>query len=64
MGEVKRTSQEIQAEINRIREDLSADVNALESSVRDKLDWRRQVRARPAVCVGAAFAIGVVLGLL
>jgi hypothetical protein len=64
MAETRRTSQEIQAEIERLRENLSAHVEALQATVRDKLDWRRPIRARPVVCLGAAFAAGMLLGLL
>ena len=65
MGEAgKRTSQEIQAEIERLRENLSAHVEALQATVRNKLDWRRPIRERPLVCLGAALAAGLVLGLL
>ncbi len=65
MGEVKsRTSEEIQAEIGRIRESLQRDVSALEMTVRHKLDWRRPVRERPLTCLAGAFAIGFVLAIL
>ncbi len=64
MGEVKRTSHEIQAEIDRLRESLTRDVRSLEMSVRDKLDWRRPIREKPILCVGVALGVGVVLGLI
>jgi hypothetical protein len=64
MGEVKRTTEEIQAEIARVRETLQRDVSALEVTVRDKLDWRRPVRERPLVWAGGALALGFVLGVL
>jgi ElaB/YqjD/DUF883 family membrane-anchored ribosome-binding protein len=64
MGEIKRTSHEIQAEIDRLRESLTRDVRSLELSVRNKLDWRRPIRERPVLCVGVALGVGVVIGLL
>lgn len=64
MGEVKRTTAEIQAEIERIRASLTRDVTALELSVKDKLDWRRPIRERPAAWIGGAFAVGFVIALL
>ena len=64
MGEVKRTTAEIQRDIERVRESLTRDVEALEATVRDKLDWRRPIRARPVQAVGAAFAVGFLLALL
>ena len=64
MGEVKRTTEEIQAEIARVRESLQRDVTALEITVRAKLDWRRPVRERPLTWIGGAFAVGFVLGVL
>lgn len=64
MGEVKRTTAEIQAEIERIRASLQRDVTALELSVKDKLDWRRPIRERPVAWIGGAFAVGFVIALL
>jgi ElaB/YqjD/DUF883 family membrane-anchored ribosome-binding protein len=65
MGEVKgRTSDEIRSEIERVRENLARDVTALEVSVREKLDWKRPIRERPMMSVGAALGAGMLLGLL
>ena len=64
MGEVKRTTDDIRREIERVRENLARDVNELEVSVRETLDWRRPIRERPFTAVGAALAVGLVLGLL
>ena len=64
MGEVKRTTAEIQAEIERIRASLQRDVTALEISVKEKLDWRRPIRERPIVWIGGAFALGFVIAVL
>jgi len=64
MGEVKRTTAEIQAEIERIRSNLQRDVSALELTVREKLDWRRPIRDKPVVYVGAALGVGLLLGML
>ena len=64
MGEVKRSTEEIQRDIERIRENLTRDVVALETTVRDKLDWRRPIREQPLQALGAAFTVGFLLGLL
>lgn len=64
MGEVKRTTAEIQEEIERIRASLQRNVTALELSVKDKLDWRRPIRARPLVWIGGAFAVGFVIAVI
>jgi len=64
MGEVKRTTAEIQAEIERIRTSLQRDVTALELGVKQKLDWRRPIRRRPVVWIGGAFAVGFAIALL
>jgi ElaB/YqjD/DUF883 family membrane-anchored ribosome-binding protein len=64
MGEVKRTSEDIRRDIERVREDLARDATELEVTLRDKLDWSRPVRERPLAFAGAAFAIGLVLGLI
>jgi len=64
MGEVKRGPAEIQQEIERVRQALVRDVSALESVVRDRLDWRRPIREKPLAAVGGAFALGFIIGLL
>jgi hypothetical protein len=64
MGEVKRSTEEIQREIERVREDLARNVTALELTVREKLDFRLRIRERPLAFVGGAFAIGFVVGLI
>ncbi len=64
MGEVKRTTEEIQREIDRVRQDLASSVGELERTFRDQLDWRQQVRAHPLAFTGGALALGFVLGLI
>ena len=64
MGETKRTTEEIQAEIERIRENLAHNVTALEVTVRDKLDWKRPIREKPLAFVGGALALGFIIGLI
>jgi ElaB/YqjD/DUF883 family membrane-anchored ribosome-binding protein len=64
MGEVKRSTEEIQRDIERIRDNLTRDVVAREVTVREKLDWRRPIREQPIQAVGAAFAVGFLLGIL
>ncbi len=64
MGEVKRSTEDIRLEIERVRESLARDVTELEVTVREKLDWRRPVREQPLVFVGGALALGFVIGLI
>jgi ElaB/YqjD/DUF883 family membrane-anchored ribosome-binding protein len=64
-GELKppaKSSEEVRAEIERAREQIQASVVALRQEVAEVVDWREWVRARPALCIGAAFAIGFYLG--
>jgi hypothetical protein len=64
MGEMKRTTDEIQREISRIRDSLAENVHALEVTVRRTLDWRRPIRERPLQFVGGALVLGFVLGMI
>ncbi len=63
MGEKStRSIAEIERAIARSRIDLLADVDALQRAVRERLDWRRPIRLHPLPILGAAFAIGVLVG--
>jgi hypothetical protein len=57
-----RTSEQIRADIERQREELSHSVEALRGRVNELTDWRRQVREhRRELAIGAAivgFAVG------
>lgn len=64
MGEVKRTTAEIQAEIDRVRDNLARDIHALEVTVREKLDWRKPIRDQPLAYFGAALGLGFLVGIL
>jgi hypothetical protein len=64
MGEVKRSTEEIRQDIERLRNNLARDVTELEVTVRDKLDWKRPIRERPIVAVGGALALGFIVGLI
>jgi hypothetical protein len=61
-GAPGRTSDQIRADIERQREELSHSVQALRGRVNELTDWRRQVREhRRELAIGAAvvgFAIG------
>ncbi|MFY0574992.1 DUF3618 domain-containing protein [Cystobacter fuscus] len=57
-----RTPEEIRAEIERTRAELSHSVSALREEVAWRTDWREWVMRRPLACVGAAFFIGFVIG--
>jgi hypothetical protein len=63
MGEKSsRTIDELERDIARRRVSLMSDVDDLQRVVRQRLDWRRQVHAHPWPLVGAAFAIGFIVG--
>jgi uncharacterized protein DUF3618 len=64
MGEVKRTTDEIEREIEQVRARLVNDVSTLEVVVQAKLDWRRSIRHRPLAFLGGAFVIGFILGVV
>ena len=66
-GAPGRSSDEIRADIERQREELSHSVEALRNRVTELTDWRRQVREhRRELIIGAAivgFAVGGLLAL-
>lgn len=59
-----KTTHEIESEIVDARNRLGRDLNALESRIRQTVDWRHQFREKPNVFLGAAFGIGLLLGLI
>jgi hypothetical protein len=66
-GAPGRTSNQIRADIERQREELSHSVEALRGRVAELTDWRRQVREhRSELIIGAAiigFAVGGLIAL-
>ena len=66
-GAPGRSSDQIRADIERQRGELSHSVEALSSKVTELTDWRRQVREhRREIAIGAAvvgFAIGGMIAL-
>lgn len=65
MGEIsRRTPEQIQREIELLRDDMALIVDELEETVRNKLDLARPVRQRPLVFAGGALALGFFLGRL
>ena len=66
-GAPGRTSEEIRADIERQRGELSQSVEMLRGRVTELTDWRRQVREhRREIVIGAAvvgFAVGLRLAL-
>ena len=66
-GAPGRSSDQIRADIERQRSELSHSVEALRSKVTELTDWRRQVREhRREIAIGAAvvgFAIGGMIAL-
>jgi hypothetical protein len=67
VGAPGRSSQQIRADIERQRSELSRSVEALRGRVAELTDWRRQVREhRRELVIGAAiagFAIGGLIAL-
>ncbi len=58
-----RDPSEIQADIERAREEITQSVLALRERVSRAADWREWIRRRPVVLVIAALAIGAFVGL-
>ncbi len=59
---VRRSADEVRAEIERARAQIAASVTALRHEVTQRADWRQWVRSRPGLFIGAGFAIGFWLG--
>ena len=57
-----RSVEEIEREIARKRMDLVDHMAALQSSVHNKLDWKRPIRRNPIPIVAAAFGLGFLIG--
>jgi len=58
MGE---TANEIEARIERTRDDLVSNIRELEQKVEELKDWKHYFRNSPAAMLGAAFGGGIVL---
>jgi hypothetical protein len=56
--------EQLEAEIDRKREHLGADLHELEGKVESVMDWRRQYRAHTLPVLSIAFASGVALALM
>ena len=52
----------LRAEIEATRVELAESFVQLRTSVAEKLDWRRPIRAQPLLAVGLAFAVGYWIG--
>lgn len=61
MGEI---TNQIEQEIREKRDNLGRNLDELEGKARDLADWRSHYRNHSAAFIGAAFATGVVLGLV
>jgi ElaB/YqjD/DUF883 family membrane-anchored ribosome-binding protein len=57
-----RDADQVRAEIERAREQIQSSMMALRHEVSQAADWRRWVRQRPGLWLGAAFAVGFYLG--
>ena len=62
VGSERRDPQRIRAEIEQTRAEIAASMLALRDEVGRRMDWRSFVRRRPLAAVGAAFAVGYLLG--
>jgi hypothetical protein len=58
------TVEQLEAEIDRTREHLGADLHELERKVDSAMDWRRYYEARMVPVLSVAFASGVALAFL
>jgi hypothetical protein len=56
-----QTVEQIEARIDRTREQLGSTLSAIEGKVEAATDWREQMRARPWLMIGVACAGGAVL---
>jgi hypothetical protein len=63
-GAPGRTSDQIRADIERQREELSHSVEALRGRVNELTDWRRQVREHRRELVIGAAVVGFAIGAL
>jgi len=59
---LRRSPEQIRAEIERTREELSGSVALLRARSRELTDWRRQVREHREVLITAAAVGGFVVG--
>lgn len=55
------TTDQIEAHIERTREDLGSNLQELEQKVKSVADWREHVRAHPMTMLGVAFGGGMML---
>ena len=58
-----RPLDDIEHEIEVVREDLVVTLGELESLVRERMEWRTWVRRRPLPFAGAALLLGFVLAI-
>ena len=56
------SSEQLRADIERTRAELSLSVSELREEVAWRMDWRAWVLRRPLTCVGAAFFVGFLIG--
>ena len=61
--ESTRPVNDIESEIEVVREDLVVTLGELESLMRERLEWRTWVRRRPLPFAGAALLLGFVLAV-
>jgi hypothetical protein len=59
-----QTTDEIKREIEARRGELAQSINELEYRVKDTIDFNQQFRRHTAAFLGAAFAGGLLLGLM
>jgi hypothetical protein len=58
-----QTVEQIEARIDRTREQLGSTLSAIEGKVEAATDWREHVRARPWTMIGAACVGGAAVGV-
>jgi len=57
-----RRPEEVRAEIERYRQELSSSAVVLRDKMRDLADWHQWVASEPWAFVGGAFALGFIIG--
>jgi hypothetical protein len=62
-AKVRRTPDEVRAEIERTREEIVSSANALRREMAMRMDWKRWVRQNPGLFIAGALVLGFWLGM-
>jgi hypothetical protein len=61
---VGQTTDQIESDIEKTRDDLGANLQELEQRVKEVTDWRYHFRNHPMTLIGAAFGGGILLATM